>query len=285
MDESVESIQKFGGDWTRTKLNIFTEYLNSYLTALKHQSFRKIYIDAFAGTGEIEVCDGTQRLVGSAKIALDAEQKFDEYYFIEKDPTKEKELEKLVCTYPWWLQERVHIVCGDAAIKLKEIIQHIDWTSSRGLLFLDPYATQVHWGMLQCIAATNSIDVWYLFPYHAMNRMLTRNKDALVCEKRLDLLFGDTSWRTEFYKESPEMSLFAAADDSEEVKQVKLPDIESYLLNRLKNTFAKVSPCPRVFRNSKNSPMFIFFFSISNRNPKAWGLALRMANYILKKAE
>ena len=93
MDESVESIQKFGGDWTRTKLNIFTEYLNSYLTALKHQSFRKIYIDAFAGTGEIEVCDGTQRLVGSAKIALDAEQKFDEYYFIEKDPTKEKELE------------------------------------------------------------------------------------------------------------------------------------------------------------------------------------------------
>ena len=46
--------QKFGGDWTAKKLNIFTSYLDAYLIALQNQKFKKIYIDAFAGTGEIE---------------------------------------------------------------------------------------------------------------------------------------------------------------------------------------------------------------------------------------
>ena len=50
--------QKFGGDWTAKKLNIFTSYLDAYLIALQNQKFKKIYIDAFAGTGEIETSDG-----------------------------------------------------------------------------------------------------------------------------------------------------------------------------------------------------------------------------------
>lgn len=283
MNERTETIQKFGGEWTQEKLNIFTEYLNAYLTALKNQKFRKIYIDAFAGTGEIEVGDGSQRLVGSAKIALDAEQKFDAYYFIEKNPDKEKELEKMVRTYPLELQKRVHIICGDATIKLKEILDSIDWRYARGLLFLDPYATQVKWDMLQAIAKTEAIDVWYLFPYHAMNRMLTKNKDALICEETLDLLLGDTRWRTEFYKRDPEMNLFAEPNDSPEIKQIKTSDVKEYLIKRLKTTFASVSLYPRLFKNSKNSPMFIFFFAIANPNPKAWGLALKIADHILKK--
>ena len=36
--------QKFGGDWTAKKLNIFTSYLDAYLIALQNQKFKKIYI-------------------------------------------------------------------------------------------------------------------------------------------------------------------------------------------------------------------------------------------------
>lgn len=68
--------QKFGGNWTEEKLNIFTSYLDAYLIALQNQKFKKIYIDAFAGTGEIETSDGGQFLVGSAKRALASEKKF-----------------------------------------------------------------------------------------------------------------------------------------------------------------------------------------------------------------
>lgn len=67
--------QKFGGNWTEEKLNIFTSYLDAYIIALQNQKFKKIYIDAFAGTGEIETSDGGQYLVGSAKRALASEKK------------------------------------------------------------------------------------------------------------------------------------------------------------------------------------------------------------------
>lgn len=76
--------QQFGGGWTQTKLDIFTNYLEAYLLALKNQKFGKIYIDAFAGTGEI-VTQDEEVLIGSAKRALSAKNLFDHYYFIEAD--------------------------------------------------------------------------------------------------------------------------------------------------------------------------------------------------------
>ena len=84
--------QKFGGNWTEEKLNIFTSYLDSYLIALQNQKVKKIYIDTFSGTGEIETSDGEQYLVGSAKRALAANKKFDHYFFIEGDEKKAVEL-------------------------------------------------------------------------------------------------------------------------------------------------------------------------------------------------
>lgn len=43
--------QLFGGSWTEKKLNILKKYLDSYNTALKNKPFKRVYIDAFAGTG------------------------------------------------------------------------------------------------------------------------------------------------------------------------------------------------------------------------------------------
>lgn len=50
--------QKFGGPWTVEKLSILSAYLDFYVTALKNQPFKKIYIDAFAGTGKIKIGNG-----------------------------------------------------------------------------------------------------------------------------------------------------------------------------------------------------------------------------------
>ena len=163
--------QKFGGNWTEEKLNIFTSYLDSYLIALQNQKFKKIYIDAFAGTGEIETSDGEQYLVGSAKRALSAVRKFDRYFFIEKDEDKASELWAMVNSEFPHLKQIVSVYCGDANEKLEQIIREVDWRYNRGLLFLDPYATQVNWTTLETVAKTRSIDVWYLFPFSALERM------------------------------------------------------------------------------------------------------------------
>lgn len=88
--------QKFGGFWTEEKLRLFTRYLEAYLKALQYQKFHKIYIDAFAGTGEIETKDRDILIPGSVKRALSASKKFDKYIFIEKDPNKVSQLKELL---------------------------------------------------------------------------------------------------------------------------------------------------------------------------------------------
>ena len=261
--------QKFGGNWTEEKLNIFTSYLDAYLIALQNQKFKKIYIDAFAGTGEIETSDGGQYLVGSAKRALASEKKFDHYYFIEADSQKT-------------------IFCGDANDKLAEIISNVDWRFNRGLLFLDPYATQVNWTTLENVAQTKSIDVWYLFPFSALERMLPKNGKYDKWEDCIDRLLGDSGWREEFYKKDPQMTLFdlfpepGQSDGERMVKDANPEHIKEYILARLGTIFPCVSKHARIFRNSRNSPMFLFCFAIASESPKAQGLALRMADHILK---
>ena len=280
--------QKFGGDWTAKKLNIFTSYLDAYLIALQNQKFNKIYIDAFAGTGEIETSDGEAYLAGSAKRALSAERRFDHYYFIESDESKASELEHTIDTEFPHLKRFTTVYRGDANEKLGKIINDIDWRFSRGLLFLDPYATQVDWATLECVAVTKSIDVWYLFPFSALNRMLPKNGKYGSWENTIDRLLGDNSWRTEFYKKDPQLSLFdlGVIDGGEEedrlVKDASLEHIKEYIISRLETTFPCVSNNPRIFKNSKESTMFLFCFAISNESVAAQRLALRIADHILK---
>ena len=280
--------QKFGGNWTEEKLNIFTSYLDAYLIALQNQKFKKIYIDAFAGTGEIETSDGGQFLVGSAKRALASEKKFDHYYFIEADSQKAGELQDMINSEFPQMRRIVTFYCGDANDKLAEIISNVDWRYNRGLLFLDPYATQVNWATLENVAQTKSIDVWYLFPFFALERMLPKNGKYAKWENCIDRLLGDSGWRKEFYKKDPQMTLFdlfpepGQSDGERMVKDANTDHIKEYILSRLGTIFPCVSKHALIFRNSKNSPMFLFCFAIASERPKAQGLALRMADYILK---
>lgn len=280
--------QKFGGNWTEEKLNIFTSYLDAYLIALQNQKFKKIYIDAFAGTGEIETSDGGQYLVGSAKRALASEKKFDHYYFIEADSQKAGELQDMINAEFPQMRRIVTIYCGDANDKLAEIISSVDWRYNRGLLFLDPYATQVNWATLVNVAQTKSIDVWYLFPFSALERMLPKNGKYDKWEDCIDRLLGDSGWREEFYKKDPQMTLFdffpepGQSDGERMIKDANPDHIKEYILFRLGTIFSCVSKNARIFRNSRKSPMFLFCFAISSESPKAQSLALRIADHILK---
>ena len=80
MANRSESNQKFGGNWTREKLQILGKYLDSYTTVMKDQNFRISYIDAFAGTGWVEIgqnSDDDQQkfLEGSPRIAYDVQDR------------------------------------------------------------------------------------------------------------------------------------------------------------------------------------------------------------------
>ena len=133
----------------------------------------------------------------------------DQYYFIEKDKNKAAELAAMVKTEFPTLARQVHIKCGDANTELQGICNGIDWRYNRALLFLDPYATEVSWATLEIVAQTGSFDVWYLFPFSALNRML--RKDGNMDQSWIDCinrLLGDNGWANEFYKQDPQMNFF-----------------------------------------------------------------------------
>ena len=129
----------FGGPWTEEKLAILKKYLDAYTTALKNQPFRLIYIDAFAGTGEVEltsVDEGKKEFIeGSAKIAVDVDGKpFDEYIFIEKDQDRCIQLNSLKGANQC---KNIQIENEDANDFLQNLQK--DWRRYRGVLFLDPF--------------------------------------------------------------------------------------------------------------------------------------------------
>lgn len=164
---------RFGSAHTAKKLAKLEAYLKAYSTALKHQGFRLVFFDAFAGTGDIQigsdgallesVDDYTPFIQGSARRALQLGSAFDEYVFVERSRAKAKALERLKQTYPA-VADRISIRCADANEALLKFCKETDWNKCRAVVFLDPYGNQVKWTTIEAIAGTGGIDLWYLFP-------------------------------------------------------------------------------------------------------------------------
>jgi three-Cys-motif partner protein len=282
----------FGNGWTEKKLKILADYLSSYNTALKNQPFTRVYIDAFAGTGyrekqerafavpglfaDIQEEEPQRFLKGSAKRALEVEPPFDKYIFVESAPDNVEHLEHL-------RQEHndkataIEVVEGDANNFVRQYCQDQNWRSVRAVLFLDPFATQVEWNTIEAVAATQAIDLWYLFPLMAVNRLLAKDPSK-ACRERLDAIFGTEEWFKAFYRTKKVPRFFGPSEVVQ--KTCDFEGIGKFFLGRLRSIFAGVAETPKVFPNSRGSPLFQLFFAVGNA--KGAPIALRIANHLLR---
>ena len=289
IDRTKESSPKFGGDWTCKKLDILERYLNAYTTALKRQSFSLMYIDAFAGTGNIgrrqqENEEAKMLIEGSASRALKINDKpFDRLIFIEKDRDRCRQL-RILCQQN--SGRDIRIENADANSFLVNKLQE-DWKEWRGVLFLDPFATEVEWKTIEQIAGIDALDTWILFPTSAVIRMLpkSRKPDDISSKmaRSLTRVFGNESWR-EIYSVSLQQFLF---DGEEEYQRYRgsLGIVEIYKKN-LHNLFGKrFMEKSKMLKNSKNSPLFEFMFCVGSSNSKAIFVAKRIAKHILDAAD
>lgn len=273
-------VSSFGGQWTEAKLKILEKYLDAYTTALKRQSFQLIYIDAFAGTGRIgpfHDCYAEEEEVrgflrGSAeRAALVDEKPFDQLVFVEKDPTRCRELEDLRSRHP---NRNIDIKNDEANEFLRGLER--DWNKWRGVLFLDPFATEIEWETVKKIAEFKALDTWLLFPVSALARMLPKDRepgDAWV--PRLTKVFGDDSWR-ELYHESRERDMFEERRQRDPGTHKLLEIYKSNLSQLLGNRFLKES---RALKNSRNSLLFEFLFFVGN--PRGINPAKQIAAHIM----
>ncbi len=270
----------FGGPWTLEKLGILEKYLDAYTTALKSQPFRLMYIDAFAGTGRVAPADDDEQefILGSAaRAASIVDKPFDRLVFVEKSPRRSAELKRLQTGYPG---RNIVIKNTEANTFLSDLDE--DWRQWRGVLFLDPFATQVRWSTIEKIASYEVLDTWILFPVSAIARMLptTRRPDDISLEwvERLTDVFGDESWR-DLYRENPQQSLFGNLDYE------RTPGIDGLCKiykGKLRSLFGdRYLEQSRELKTSQGSPLFDFLFCVGH--PKGIGPAKRIAWHILEK--
>ncbi len=157
MNQVSEPRATYGGKWTREKLEILEKYLDAYTTALKKTPFKLMYIDAFAGTGHVDLDDNdedTENFIrGSAIRAVSIDNRsFDKLIFVEEKEGRCSELEHLRKENPG---RDIQIENSDANEFLKNLQQN--WKQWRGVLFLDPFATEVELTTIEKTASLNAL--------------------------------------------------------------------------------------------------------------------------------
>ena len=283
LNQLAEPKNRWGGEWTLEKLDILERYLDAYTTALKNKSFKLMYVDAFAGTGHVELVkydlDATEFIQGSAvRAAHIDDRQFDRLVFVEKDPGRCAKLETLKEKHH---RRDIRIENADANGFLRNLQPEPDWNQWRGVLFLDPFATEVEWSTIERIAGFNALDTWILFPTRAIVGMLPKSKRPDDIDPkwvdRLTTVFGDDSWRG-LYREK--QTLFGDVEYERTPGVTGLLDIyKNKLAQAFGNRFLRQS---RTLKNSKNAPLFEFLFCVGSPRRNAIDLAQSIADHILK---
>jgi three-Cys-motif partner protein len=279
------TIHSFGGPWTLIKLDMLGRYLTFFNTALQRQPspdrpFERIYIDAFAGTGqcEIKLTDGTRALInGSAKIAAHTDPAFHQVHLVDLNQEHVAELKILAASGS---SSVIHVHQDDANSALESIASKVNWRGTRGVLFLDPYGMAVRWETLQTIAKTEALDVWYLFPLSAVYRQAAKNFEKVDEGKaaKLDAVMGTPDWRTAFYEQSKQESLLPGAVPSLR-RTAGPPQIATYVHSRLSAIF-KGWVSPPIFLPEVGAPMFALFFAVANPSESAVTLSKKAAEHL-----
>lgn len=279
---------RFGGSWTEKKLSVVRRYLEVYAGALKSQPFKRLYIDAFAGTGAraereasslplLDLPDIEAIAKGSARLALEVEPPFHEYILIEKITRRAEELSRLRTEYP---TRAIRIVNADANDAVGAICQSTNWRSSRGVIFLDPFGLQLSWATLVQIAETRALDMWILIPTGiGLRRMLTKDGDIpKEWQETLDRFLGTREWRTEFYSTEESVDLLGEPI-RRNVRDARSEKLEDFVLGRLRTIFPTVLNRGVAMTNTRGHAMYLLCFASANPSSKVKTLALRLAQW------
>lgn len=297
---SNKTEHKFGGSWTKTKLEVLRKYLLAYAKIVNGKYFKTAYIDAFAGIGyiknkkisfqenlfgdEIYSDEEIQEYIkGSAKISLEIEPQFDKYIFIELESSKADELKNNILNEHSDISKKINIRNEDSNKVLLELCDK-DWSKHRAIVFLDPYAMEAEWSTIEAIAKTEAIDLWILFPLGvSVNRLLMKNRNDIPenWSNELDKLFGTHDWYDEFYKVSTQNTLFGNEETIDKTADFK--KIADFYIKRLGTIFAGVVEKPLYLYNSTNNPIFLLCFA--SGNPKGSSTAIKIAKDIIGKTQ
>ncbi len=260
--------------------------MNQYTSALKNKRFTLIYIDAFAGSGKVQIrpdddLDNTFRklLDGSVIRAIQTTDKpFDELVFIEKERENYDDLERIRAK----CEGRDIVVHNGEANEFLMNLER-DWQRTRDILFLDPYGTQVKFETICRIAQFRALYMWILMPVSAIARLLPRGKEPDEISKQrnsqlLNEIYGDESWR-ELYHDSPQLDLYKQNPDR--VRDRGVQGLISIYKKKLREVFG--DRFLDLSLELKNSIMYELMFCCGSPNSRAINVSHKIARHLIKK--
>jgi three-Cys-motif partner protein len=267
------------GIWSEIKLDIIKEYANAFTKIMKSQEWCKgyVYIDAFAGPG-VHISRRTgEFILGSPLNALEIDNPFTEYHYIDIDKEKAETLNRLTGD-----KTNVTIYQEDCnEILTEKILPSLSHESKkRALCILDPYGLHLNWETILTAAQQRTIEIFLNVPLMDMNRNVLHN-DLFKADpdqiERMNRFCGTEEWQEILYKEDKQMNLFG---DTYRIKivnsNIKLG--EWFKKERLQKAAGfQFVPEPVLMRNSKGGPLFFLFFATYNET------ANKIVNDIFKK--
>lgn len=290
------------GPWARDKLDRLSKYLNAYTTIMRKQAWCRgfVYVDAFAGPGRHELrkkkeAESLQTMLldvatfshedqgqaefiaGSPRIALDVQFPFVWSVFVDKDPVRIAELQKLQKEYAGI--RKILIRQTDCNRYLLDSIVNnpkISWTNWRAVVFLDPFGMQVPWSTIAALAGTKAIEVFLNFPVGmAIQRLLLRSGEFPKKQRqKLDDYFGSPEWYPVLYRREP--NLFGNFSPTK-IEESGRALVDWYRV-RLKEVFGHVSKAALI-RNTKGGHLYYLLLATPNRT------GLKIANDVLSAGE
>jgi three-Cys-motif partner protein len=290
--------EKWGGEWTERKLEIFEDYVAAYLTIMygtrkryNGWPYTLCYIDGFAGSGTREYAKSendqiskqdAQVYVGSAERVVFLEKKkgkkFDECLFIDTNKNALEALKKRI-------EEKNPATknCTFINKNVNDFLTQLKYDKRCGyLVLLDPFGMEVKWETIRNFknnAETKKhIDLWLLLPSGVIiNRLLDREGKLTNIDKLVDF-FGIPKNEIEktFYKEDGQYSLFGESPRMLKI-QNSISEIANIYINQLKTIFRHVTEQPYQLKNSKNVTIYHFIFASNNKT------AVKIAGQIIEK--
>jgi three-Cys-motif partner protein len=249
------------GYWTEVKLSILREYASAYARIMQKQTrIRQFaYIDGFSGLGYHIAKSSRQRIEGSPIVALNIDPPFTHYYFIDMD---EERADRLRFVTKGRADATVYE--GDCnTVLLDKVFPQCRFEDyRRALCLLDPYQLNPNWEVVKVAGQMESIEVFLNFMIMDANmNVLWKNPDLVAAAQidRMNLFWGDESWRTTSYPKEP--GLFGEM----EAKATNI-DIALSYRERLKQIAGfRFVPEPMPMRNSRGAVIYYLFFASQNK--------------------
>ncbi len=251
------------GYWSEVKLDIVRRYAGEYSKILSVQQqriprFRHVYIDAFSGAGMHLTKNSNMLVPGSPYRALEVEPAFSEYHFIDMDSAKLDVLRQC----PLVRGRNVHFHHGNCnKILLEQVLPTIDFGQyRRALCFLDPYAINLDWRVIEMAGKLGTVDIVLNFMIMDMNMnvfLRPPKKPRPEQAERMTLFWGDESWRHVAAQKAAQMGLFGDIEEkssNEEVAEAfrrRLQDVAH---------FAHV-PNPLAMRQSTGATVYYLYIA------------------------